>query len=270
MDYREFYSLNEPPFGSSLDERFYYDSPQHSRAVVKLTHAAETMSGLAVLIGDIGTGKTTISRRLLDLLTSRGDYETGLLVMIHSGITPIWLLRKIALQFGLTAEQEDSMEIVSQLYRKLVDIYEDGKKAVVLIDEANMLQSKQIMEELRGLLNIEFPEGHLITFILFGLPDMEDLLKLDEPLYQRIAIRCILEPLTVESTKNYIAHRLKVAGGEDIFTDEAIEAIHHYSGGRPRSINSVCDNALLEGFLMKKKQIDEQLIDEVAADLGLR
>jgi len=109
-----------------------------------------------------------------------------------------------------------------------------------------------------------------LTFLLFGLPEMEEYLKLDEPLVQRIGIRCTLEPLTPESTKGYISHRLKVAGKDGgIFTDGAMELVHRYSKGKPRLINTICDNALLEGFLMKKPSIDESTVEEAAIDLGI-
>ncbi|MCH7761131.1 AAA family ATPase, partial [candidate division TA06 bacterium] len=220
MDYENFYGLKEHPFTSSHDERFYYDSPQHSKAIMKLTHAAETMVGLGVLLGDVGAGKTTLARRILHLLSNRKDFETALLVMIHSEISPFWLLRKIALQFGVEVSEQDRTEIIPRLYERLAQLNENEKKAVVLIDEANMLQKREIMEELRGLLNIEVPEGHLLTFLLFGLPEMEKHLKLDEPLVQRIGIRCILEPLTPESSKGYILHRLKVAGKDGTIFSE--------------------------------------------------
>ncbi len=270
MDYENFYKLKMHPFSSSPDDRFYYDSPQHSKAIVKLTHASERMVGLAILLGDIGTGKTTLSRILLDNLTMSEEFEVALLVIIHSGITPLWLLKKIGNQFEVELETDDRVEIMSSIYQQLVKLREEGKRALVLIDEANMLRNREIMEELRGLLNIQFEEGHLITFILFGLPEMEEFLKLDKPLYQRISMRIVLEALSPESTRAYIKHRLSVAGREEpLFTDEAIDIIHKYSKGKPRMINTICDNVLLEGYLLKKPLIDEHLIREVIQDLGL-
>ncbi len=270
MDYESFYKLKLHPFSSSPDDRFYYDSPKHSKAILKLTHSAETMLGLAILVGDIGTGKTTLSRILLDNLSSTDEFEVALLVMIHSEITPIWMLKKIGNQFGVELETDDKVEIISSIYQQLMKLKEEGKKAVVLIDEANMLQNKDIMEELRGLLNIQFEEGHLITFILFGLPEMEDYLKLDKPLYQRVSMRILLGALSPESTNAYINHRLSVAGRENpLFTIEAMDVIHKFSKGKPRMINTICDNVLLEGYLLKKPLIDELLVREVVQDLGL-
>ena len=172
MDYLKFFGLAEQPFSNAPDNRFYYDSPQHSKAILKLSHAAEMMKGLAVVLGDIGTGKTTVSRRMLEILPD-DQYETGLLVIVHSEVSPGWLISKIAQQMGVEKPADTKAGMVGQLYEQLMRIYNDGRKAVLIIDEANMLKSKEIMEEMRGLLNMEISGSMLITFLLFGLPDLE-------------------------------------------------------------------------------------------------
>ncbi|KPJ53399.1 hypothetical protein AMJ39_04850 [candidate division TA06 bacterium DG_24] len=270
MDVESFYGLAEPPFSSAPDERFYYDSPQHSKALIKLMHAAERMEGLVTLVGDIGTGKTTLARRMLDMLSEQGSFETILLVIIHPEISSFWFLRKVAALLGVDSPSEEKGEVVAAMYRVLLDLHERGRKPVVLVDEANMLQRKELMEEIRGLLNIELQGGRLLTFFLFGLPDMEDYLRLDEPLQQRIAMRCRLDPLERKSVGDYIRYRLQVAGREDeLFTDDAIDLISDYSQGRPRVINTICNNALLEGAIEGAQIIERELIDSVARDLDL-
>jgi len=269
MGYESFYSLREHPFSFAADDKFYYDSPQHSKALLKLSHAVETEKGLALLVGDIGTGKTTLSRRLLDQLISQ-EIEATLLVIIHSEITSLWFLKKIALMLEAGSDSEDKIEIITSVYHRLLEFAQKHKKVVILIDEANMLRSKEIMEEIRGLLNLESERGKLLNFILFGLPDTEDYLKLDPPLYQRIAIRCVLPTLDEKATYNYIVHRLRVAGcSRALFDRDAMNAIFLHSKGNPRTINAICDNALLEGYLLKRVTIDVKIIDDVAQDLGL-
>ena len=133
-----------------------------------------------------------------------------------------------------------------------------------------MLNSREIMEEFRGLLNMETSEGKLVNFIFFGLQELEQVLSLDEPLKQRVAVRIKLTAYSEENTRDYIKHRLEVAGSErDIFTPEAIKLIYKYSKGSPRLINTICDNALLEGFLFKESVIDDATIKTVAVDLGI-
>jgi len=269
MDYLDFFGLTQEPFSMAPVGRFYYNSAQHSRAIVRLMYAVDTMKGLAVLIGDIGTGKTTLARRMLDSLPEE-EYESALLVIIHSGITADWLLERIALQLGVKDPEKEKLKLLNQLYKRLVELHDKNKKAVVLIDEAQMLQTRQIMEEFRGLLNLEMPERKLITFVLFGLPDIEDSLKLDPPLAQRVALKYTLEAFNEENTRGYIQHRLRLAGShEEIFDPPAATLVHHYARGIPRLINTICDNALFEGYLLRQKKIATPLISSVVSDLGL-
>jgi type II secretory pathway predicted ATPase ExeA len=269
MSYLEFFNLKEQPFSISVDNRFYFNSNQHAHALVKLRYAAEERKGLAVLVGGVGTGKTTLARRMLDEL-EESKFESALLVVIHTSVTSEWLLRKIAVQLGVQNPLDDKTELLSQLYNRLVEIYDSGKKAVVLIDEAQMLQRREVMEEFRGILNIELDGQKLITFIFFGLTELDTYLALDKPLQQRIAVRYELESFTEKTTEEYIRYRLEVAGSKrDLFTKGSLTTIHQYSEGIPRLINSICDNALLEGFLRKKDRIDEEMIKEVIADLKL-
>jgi type II secretory pathway predicted ATPase ExeA len=269
VNHLEFYELGQEPFSNAPVSRFYYSSAQHAQALTRLMYAVDSMKGLAILVGDIGAGKTTLARRMLDNLPEE-EYEAALLVIIHSGITANWLLRRIAAQLGIESPAEEKLALLSQLYQRLVRIYEEGKKAVVLIDEAQMLASREIMEEFRGLLNLEVPERKLLSFVFFGLPSIEENLKLDPPLAQRVALKYRLEPFNQEATEAYIRHRLRLAGGSRVpFTGSAIARIHLLSHGTPRVINTLCDNALFEGFLAKQPSIDEGLITRVGSDLGL-
>ncbi len=269
MDFLEFYNLREHPFSNVVDNRFYYNSKQHSNALIKLKHAIDSKRGLCVVIGDIGSGKTTLARRLLDEL-DEGLYEAALLVIIHSSVSSEWLLKKLALQLGLENIKDEKVELLGQLYHRLVEIADEGKTAVVLMDEVQMLNSREIMEEFRGLLNMEMSEGKMINLIFFGLSELEQVLSLDEPLKQRVAMRIPLKSFSHDETRDYILHRLKVAGCErELFTADAILEIAKYSKGLPRLINTICDNALLEGFLIKAETINGDIIRTVAVDLGL-
>lgn len=271
MSYESFYGLKEQAFSNAPDSRFYYESSQHSEAMVRMLHAIDTMKGLTVMVGDIGAGKTLLGRKALEKLEADPQYEATLLVIVHSEITAEWILRKIANQLGVENPGDTKGQIISQLYERLMQIYEQGKKAVVLIDEANMLQKREIFEEFRGLLNLEVPGRKLVSIVLLGLPELEGYLALDPPLLQRVAMKFFLKSLTRETTEQYIKHRLGVAGcSRDLFTKPAYQAIFDYARGIPRLINTICDNGMLEGYLLKRETIDTDIVEQVANDLGLK
>jgi type II secretory pathway predicted ATPase ExeA len=206
---------------------------------------------------------------MLDQLDDE-QYESALLVIIHSTISSEWLLRRIASQIGVESVAEERVAILTQIYQRLIELHQQGRRAVVLIDEANMLQQQELMEELRGFLNLEVPGSKLITFILFGLPNLEANLALDAPLVQRVAVKCRLTSLNPEASKAYIRHRLKVAGAtREIFSDDVLDQITKDSRGIPRLINTICDNVLLEGYLRKRERIEVQIVQDVVQDLGL-
>ena len=154
MSYLEHFGLSSEPFSNAPVSRFYYSAPQHQQALQRLLYAVNSMKGMALLVGHIGAGKSTLARRLLDSMPEE-EYEAALLVIIHSGITASWLLRRIALQLGVENPAQEKLALLSQLYQRLLQIYEQGRKAVVLIDEAQMLETRELMEEFRGLLNLE-------------------------------------------------------------------------------------------------------------------
>ncbi len=270
MEHYQFYGMQLDPFSNTPDNRFYFNSDQHALVLTKLLYIARSMKGLAILIGDVGTGKTTLARRLLMSLADE-EYDASMLVIIHSGISADWLLTRIAMQLGVEDPADDKIKLLGQVFRRLTEIQESGKSAVILVDEAQMLKSKEIMEEFRGLLNIETPGKKFISFILFGLPELEDCLKQDEPLNQRVALRLRLQYMNMDSTEKYIKHRLKVAGANKmLFTREAVEEIQRYSKGIPRVINNICDNSLLEGMLGQADVIGRTIVEKVAQELSLK
>ncbi|HEX3203350.1 MAG TPA: AAA family ATPase [Nitrospiraceae bacterium] len=269
MSLLEFFQLKETPFSITIDNRFFFKSQQHAEALLRLKHAAEQMKGLAIVVGDVGTGKTTLATRFLEELEPE-QYEAALLIVLHAAVTSEWLLRKIALQMEITTPAESKTDLLTQLSRRLDEVADSGKKAIVLIDEAQMLRSQELMEDFRGLLNIESNGRKLVTFVLFGLPELDQVLALDRPLHQRVAIRYELTALNSPGTEAYINWRLRIAGAQrTIFKPETYPLICHYSKGIPRLINTVCDNALLEAYLRKQDKIEMSLIHEVAEDLKL-
>jgi type II secretory pathway predicted ATPase ExeA len=270
MDYERFFKLNDDPFSNIPDSRFYYDSPQHSRAVMHLAHVAERMRGLGVLTGEVGTGKTMLARRLLEILREDGRFETALLVLTHGDFSPLWFLRRVGALLDAKEVSDDKTQVSSALARRLMEIHAEGRKAVILIDEANLLRGQAMLEEIRGLLNLELSDARLITFILFGMTEVNQNLLVDVSLNQRVSVKYHLGSLDEDAVKEYVQHRLVVAGREEeLFTDTAYQLIARYAQGRPRLINAICDNALMEGCLQEKDLLDASVIQIVANNLGL-
>jgi len=270
MDYEGFFGFKREPFSDIPDPSLFYSGPEHTRAFVKILHIAKKNRGLGVLIGDVGTGKTTLSRKILKELQSDNNFEAGLLVLTHSDFTMVWFLKKIASLLNISTNKEDKTSLMSLITKKLYEVYDSNKKTVLIIDEANKIKNPELLEEIRGLLNLELSTGRLITFIMSGMPELLINLRQNESMTQRISTVVKLIPLSATSTKEYIKYRLKNAGGNDnIFSDTAYDLIYKFSKGRPRIINVLCDNALLEGAMMKKKTLDASVIESVAGEMGI-
>jgi general secretion pathway protein A len=269
MEYESFFNFEQEPFSNVPDPRFFFSGPEHAKPFLRIMYSAQRMKGLVILIGSAGTGKTTLSRKVLASLLQEKEYYPGMLVLTRDEYPPYWLTSKIAELLKIT-NGEKSEERIVEISKRLFELRKARKKVVIIIDEANKLQSEENLEELRSILNIEDEDQKLITFILSGMPALKDLINTNESLRQRIAYFISLHPMSEGSTFEYVKHRLKIAGAHDeIFTEEAIAEIFRWSHGRPRIINSLCDNALLEAVLLQKKPITGEIVDLAAESLGL-
>ncbi len=270
MDHLAYYGLREEPFSIMPLTNFYYHNEQHDQAMLRLSRAVEGMMGLAVLVGDIGTGKTLLARRLLENLPD-DKFEVSLLVVLHADVTSEWLIKRVSAQFGIVDEGASKVDLIGKLYNRLVEIHEEGRRAVILIDEAHMLRQRETLEEIRGLLNLELPDSKLLSFVMFGMPELDACLENDSALKQRTAVRYRLKNFSPEVLVDYINFRISHAGGESqIFSADAFEEIYELTSGNPRIVNVLCDNALFEGFIRKAElPLDAEVIRSVGEDLGL-
>ena len=277
LTYESYYGLREKPFSLSTDPRFLYKSAAHAGTFEDLLLAIRRREGLIVLTGDIGTGKTTLCKAVLEQL----DRKTFTTFVPDPFVTREALLKMLLLDFGVMSIDDlksgrmtgaSHPDLSYPLYDFLKSLVPLQAFAVLIIDEAQNLSSS-LLEEIRILSDLESPEK-LLQVVLVGQLELRAKLKLPEmrQLDQRVSARCSLEPLSREGVAGYIAHRLVVAGGADDrvrFSADAIDAVFRVSGGTPRVVNLVCDRALYRGHLARKTVIDPETVTQAIDDLGV-
>ncbi len=267
--YKNFYGLKEKPFNVTPDARFFFPSEKHLEALNCLIYTINERKGFAVITGEIGSGKTTVWHTLLSKL----DKTTKVVLITETFLTPKQIIMAILDDLGVPFKDRwPKVRLLSLLNNYLLEQASLGFNVVLVIDEAQNL-SLSTLEEVRMLSNLETDKEKLLQIILMGQPELRDILNLEEmeQIKQRITLYYHLTPLDEGETKNYISHRLKIAGinGKQIFTSQALDKVYLYSGGVPRLINSLCDRALLTGFIREIKLIDEEIVKEVAGELEL-
>ncbi len=257
--YEKFFGLKEKPFNVTADPNFLFFSKKHREAFDHLIYGIKERKGFLEITGEIGTGKTTLCRALLNQL----DEKTKTAFIFNSNLPEVQLLLAIVLDLGLLVKPKTKINILSELNRYLIEQLKLGYNVVLIIDEAQDLKAAQL-EQIRLLSNLETHKEKLIQIVLVGQPELKA--KLNSPaleqLRQRIAVRYHILPLDREEVDDYIYHRLHIAGsdGNIQFELDTMNEIYNYSGGIPRLINIVCDKALLLGFVLETKTISAEMI----------
>jgi general secretion pathway protein A len=270
--YTKFYGFKEKPFEVTPDPRFLYLTQNHKEALAHLIYGINGRRGLTVVTGDAGTGKTTLIHTLMRLLSrmNRND-KTRTAYLFNPKLDPTEFLYYICWDLGIKLQEKSKVHYLIKFHGFLLDCYERNEKVVLVIDEAHSLDPA-LFEEIRLLTNLETPKKKLLQIILMGQPELSELLNRPEclPLKQRISLRYRLNPLNEEETKEYIRTRLRIAGlvNPDIFSRKALDEIYTYSKGIPRTINIICDNALLTGYATDQKTIGDKIIREVVLNLN--
>jgi len=267
MSFLEHFNLNEQPFALTPDPGFVYWSKQHARAKAYMESTILLADGFVVITGEIGSGKTTLLQSFL------GEIEDDIVCALVSQtqLKPTQFLQAVLAEFGFKPFDKHKVELLHMLNMFLIEQYSNGKKVILIIDEAQNL-SKKVLEEIRLLSGIETHKEKTVRIILAGQPELNE--TLDSPrlkqLVQRVRLRFHIGPLDDRAMREYIEHRLKVAGSgnNDLIADDAFAPIYRYTGGIPRLINMLCDTALLCAFAEDKQTVDTEDVMSAVKELN--
>ena len=276
--YEDYYGFAEKPFSLTPDPKFLYRSQSHANAFELLQYAIRRREGFVVVTGDIGTGKTTLCRALLEQI----DRTTFTALVLNPFLTEEDLLKRILQDFGVISREEvkagrlanvTKQELIETLYDFLLSLIPIKASAVLIIDEAQNLPLP-VLEQIRILSNLETDKEKLLQIILVGQLNLQTLLRSPEmrQLDQRVSIRYELKPLDAETVAAYVAHRLTIAGGGAAvsFTAKALQQVHRWSGGIPRLINLICDRSLLAAFSVRANRVTPEMVTDAADSLDIQ
>lgn len=264
--YLNFFNLKSSPFNITSDHQVLFESSSHKEALANLLYGIQERKGIILITGEVGTGKTTLCKALLNRLPVY--IKTS--IIFNPYFSEVQLLKAIIEDFGLTCRQKNRLEIVKKLNSFLLDINSNGDNAVLIIDEAQNLSCRQL-EQIRLLSNLETSREKLLQIVLAGQPELTE--KLNQfnlrQIRQRIVVKYNLAPLKKEEVRDYIGFRLNNVGALGIvFLPESYDVIYKFSKGIPRLINILCDRALLLGYTKDKKVLDSEIFDTCIKDIG--
>jgi type II secretory pathway predicted ATPase ExeA len=267
--YKKYFGLKESPFNVNPDPRYLYLTPHTQEALACLTYGIETRKGFILLTGEVGTGKTTLINKLLEWLHKERVFTA---FVFNPRLSVSQFFDFMMADFGIPCESRQKGQMLMKLNQWLLDRYQAGERAVLIVDEAQNL-SPQMLEEIRLLTNLETSTEKLLQIVLAGQPELE--FKLNQPelrqLRQRITLRAKTRQLTIEETHGYIQERMRIAGAEnpDIFSPEAVAMVHRYARGIPRVTNLLCEHALVSSFVEQRNPVPADIVEEVARDFDL-
>jgi general secretion pathway protein A len=265
--YASYFGLKEPPFSITPDPRYLYMTDRHREALAHLLYGVGEGGGFVQLTGEVGTGKTTLCRCLLEQLPAHVDVA----LILNPRVTSGELLAAVCDELSIAYPRDTASvkDLVDLLYRYLLDAHARGRRTVLIVDEAQELPA-DVLEQIRLLTNLETTRDKLLQIILIGQPELIQILEREDlrQLAQRITARYHLDPFSDEETRSYVRHRLNVAGRtRGLFTERAIKRVHRESGGVPRLVNVICDRALLGAYAFDRRYVDERMVARAAAEV---
>ena len=268
MEHFQHFGLAEDPFRNEPRLEHFFETHANRDAMRRLERGLRQAKGLLVLAGDIGSGKTMVVRRLLESLEEE-VFEASMLVVLHGAADAGWMLGRFASQLGVETPASEREALLAQIYEKLAIIREDGRHAVLIIDDAHALASQPTLAEVCGLLKLEYEERRLLSLVLTGAPSLEQALANDGTLAHHVDVKVRLEPLDPTGAAAYLAHRIDAAGGNPAILDPgAVAALHALGRGLPGRMNTLADNALFEAFLCGRAKMTRTDVERACRDLG--
>jgi len=267
--YKSYFGLKDNPFNVNPDPRYLFLTKEIEEALSGLMYGVQNRKGFITLIGEVGTGKTTLINRLVEWLHQR---RVRTAFLFNSRMNTNQLFDFILAEFGISCESRSKSQQLMSLNQWLLERYRAGETTVLIVDEAQNL-TYPVLEEIRLLTNLETSTEKLLQIVLSGQQELEEKLKLPQlrQLRQRIMLRCKTSPLTKEQTHDYIAERLRIAGasGELIFGPKTVETIHSYSLGIPRVVNLLCEHSLINAYVEQQRPISPKIVEDVAHEFQL-
>jgi general secretion pathway protein A len=268
LEHLHHFGLSQDPFSNEPDLRVYFESASHRDAQLRVERGLRQHKGLTLLTGEGGMGKTLLARRVLDALEEE-VFEATLLVMLPGAADATGILQRFARQLGVDEPAVERAGLIGQIFEQLAIVREDGRHAVLIVDDAQIM-TPDVLSELGGLLSLEYEDRRLVSMLLIGSPELDALVQNDASIAARVEVRVRLQALTQANTSAYVQHRLQHVGGRaDLIPVDALDALHKFSGGRPRLVNTLADNALFEAYLAGRATIGASDIERAASDLGL-
>ncbi|MBU0881122.1 MAG: AAA family ATPase [Candidatus Omnitrophica bacterium] len=266
--YTSYWGLTEKPFENTPDPKFIYYSQQHEEAMARMLYVVREHKGAALLTGEYGCGKTLLSRVLRKELQQENKYQSVFILDPH--LTVREFLREIIYQMGSGPIPKNKIDISHALNKLILTNHNAGKHTVLVVDEAQSIDNLDIFEEIRLLLNYQLDTAFLLTVILLGAPELKQVVMGMQHLVQRMAAGYHLNGLSETETKDYINHRLNIAGAsKQLFAEDSFHEVYVHSYGVPRRINTICDLALLMGFSNSQAVIDRKTIKDINDDMDL-